>query len=526
MEKTHLRRNKALFIAYCVVITLLMGRVAFIQIISHEELEQAAISQYEIVIENLDTRGIILDRNYRPLTGGTNQYYYFIRKEKEDKKLENIILDLRGRVVSTEDSSYLVFRTEDFKEKKNALLKEEYGAYVFRSQARYADDQIACHLVGYINQDEKIGVSGLELLYQEKLKETGDELSLWADAGGNIIRGQSPKVLNKRNNSFDGNYVVTTIDRRLQYISEKALESDSKKGAVIVMNAKSGELLAMASSPTFNPNDIQSYLAINDDCLINKSNQGAYPPGSVFKIVTALAALEAGVSPEKEIECTGSTNIGGVELNCQNAKEGGHGLLNMKEAMAISCNCYFAELGKEIGVEVVIKQAEDLGFGKAVLENYPEETSGNLPNPQEVYEADTSNISIGQGEVLVTPLQIAQMTSIIANDGKYVKPSIELGKGKTKIQLVSKKNAIIIQDMLKEVMVSGTAKGNWKNIVGGKTGTAETGDKDEYCCWFTGYCKNEEALYVITVMVEGGRSGTADALPVFEDIVEYLNVIN
>ncbi|MBR5129485.1 MAG: hypothetical protein IKU67_05475, partial [Firmicutes bacterium] len=155
MEKTHLRRNKSLFIAYCVVITLLMGRVAFIQIISHEELEQAAISQYEIVIENLDTRGIILDRNYRPLTGGTNQYYYFIRKEKEDKKLENIILDLRGRVVSTEDSSYLVFRTEDFKEKKNALLKEEYGAYVFRSQARYADDQIACHLVGYINQDEK-----------------------------------------------------------------------------------------------------------------------------------------------------------------------------------------------------------------------------------------------------------------------------------------------------------------------------------------------------------------------------------
>ena len=526
MDKEHLRRNKTLFTAYCVVITLLMGRVAFIQIISHEELEKAAISQYQIVIENLDTRGMILDRNYRPLTGGTNQYYYFVRREKVDRNLNSIIQDMRGREVSTDDSSYLVFRTEDFKEKENALLKEEYDAYVFRSQARYADDQIACHLVGYINQDEKIGVSGLELLYQEKLKETGDELSLWADAGGNIIRGQSPKVLNKRNNRFDGNYVVTTIDRRLQYISEKALEKDSKKGAVIVMNAKSGELLAMASSPTFNPNDIQSYLTINDDCLINKSNQGAYPPGSVFKIVTALAALEAGVLPEKEIECTGSTNIGGVELNCQSAKEGGHGPLNMKEAMAISCNCYFAELGKEIGVEAVIKQAEDLGFGKAVLENYPEETSGNLPNPQEVHEADTSNISIGQGEVLVTPLQIAQMTSVVANDGKYIKPSIELGEEKLTSQLVSKKNAILIQDMLKEVMISGTARGNWKHIVGGKTGTAETGTVDEYCCWFTGYCEIKDVIYVITIMIEEGKSGTADALPVFEDIVEYLDVIN
>lgn len=526
MEKKILKRNRSLFFMFFLAMVLLLGRVAYIQLISHEELKSAAVSQYEVMIEGLDTRGRILDRNYMPLTGGTNQYYYFIKRENCDENLMASLKDIDGKEVGSEDSPYRVFRTEKFDEEENEKLKTEYGAYVFRSGTRYADDQIACHLIGYLNQDQKTGVSGLELLYQEELAAGGEKLSLWADAGGTLIEGQTPKVLDIENDSkFEGNSLVTTIDRRLQYVAESALETASKDGAIIVMDAESGEILTMASAPTFNPNNIESYLTSGGDCLINKATQGAYPPGSVFKIVTAAAALENGISPQKEFECEGHTTVGGVELNCEGAKDGGHGVVNMKQAMAVSCNCYFARLGEEIGVEKIIEQATKMGLGKKTMDDYPEESEGNIPEAADVSEADTSNVSIGQGTILVTPLQIAQMTAVIAGGGKYVSPTVVFEGDRTETVAISEKNAMLIEDMLAEVMLTGTGSSDWDCQVWGKTGTAETGRAEENsnCCWLTGYCKFDETKYVITVMIEDGKSAAADALPVFEDIVEYLN---
>jgi len=528
MEKIYSKRVGMLLASFIVVMLLLASRVLYIQIFCHDELETMATSQYEVLIEGMDTRGMILDRNYMPLTGGTSQYYYFIKKEKGDNELMALTHQMGAKQIANSSSQYYVFRTEAFDENTNDQLKDRYDAYVFKSSARYADDQMACHLIGYLNEDEKVGVSGLELLYQKQLKADDSMLSLWADAGGNIIKGEVPKVYSAEGYGAGnglGKGVVTTIDRRIQYGLERSLEEGGKTGAGVVMDGDTGEVLAWASSPTFNPNDIASYLAAGNDCLINKVNQGAYPPGSVFKIVTAAAALEKGISPETQIECKGKDTVEGIQLSCASAPDGGHGNIDMYTAMAVSCNCYFAKIGEKIGFEEIIKQAELMGFGKETMENYPEETCGNLPNIESSGVWDTSNISIGQGEILATPIQIAQMTSIIARGGSYVEPSIIIGGNTTVHHVLSEERAKIIEDMMADVMEYGTGAKDWETDVWGKTGTAEAGSEKETqnYCWFTGYCRLDEKTYVITVMIEDGKSGTADALPVFKDMVELIS---
>lgn len=523
------KRIKVVVIAFTIVMILLVARLWYIQVICHDEFTEAVISQYEVSIEGLDTRGKILDRNLKPLTGGTDQYYYIIDKKLKDNKLERIMKDMEARQIAKSSSAYYVYRTEKYNDDINDTLKQEYGAYVFKSQSRYADEQIACHLLGYLNKDENRGVSGMELLYQDELKDDGNVLTLWADAAGNILKGVSPSIIksDKNRTTMKTNSVVTTIDRRLQYVCEKALAQAGEGGAAIVMDVDTGEILAWASLPVFNPNSIESYLEDSGDCLIDKVCQGAYAPGSVFKIVTAIAALENGVCDENwSFECNGEVTIEGVTLKCTAAGKEGHGKVNMNQAMAYSCNCYFAKLGEMVGSEAIVEMAEKLGFGQKVMIDFPQESKGNIPSKDEVGPWDITNLSIGQGEILTTPLQIVKMTAIVANGGMEVNPKLILDdKQEYERQLVSEDTAKKVDSMLEDVMTKGTGKGAWQVPVCGKTGTAEAifEGKDVKNCWFTGYFSVGDNTYAVTVMVERGASGTYTAMPVFRSVVDFLS---
>lgn len=526
MDKNVIKRNKYLLGIFIVLIFLLVIRLYYIQIICHEELSEAAKSQYEIMIEGMDTRGMILDRNYMPLIGDTNQYYYFIEKEKYNSELKQLLKDIRCSRITSSSAKYYIYRTEKYNGNINQKLKDDYNAYVFQSTTRYCDSQLACHLIGYLNEDEKRGVSGLEYLYQDLLEADKNTLSLWADGMGNILSGTSPYKNNLENNhSFTGSNnigVVTTIDYELQTAAEKSLTQ--KSGAILVMDADNGEILAWASSPTFNPNRIVDYLKSEEDCLINKVSQASYPPGSVFKIVTALAGLENGIDMQAEYVCTGTTDVEGITVGCMAGPEGGHGSMNLKTAMAVSCNCYFAEMGETIGFQNIIGVASKLGFGQKTMRDFPEEIDGNLPKIEDVGPWDTSNLAIGQGELLVTPLQICRMTATIANGGYLVTPKVVLNDSLEKNKVIDDDNVIILSECMKEVMISGTAKAEWESDVCGKTGTAEVGSygEDINVCWFTGYCRQNDKNYAITVMIDKGTSGTKDALPVFKNIVDFL----
>lgn len=539
MEEKSVKRIRRCAWVFCALAALLACRLFYIQISGHSELAAAAVAQYEIPLIGFDTRGMILDRNYKPLTGGTKEYYYIIKRTLQSPELTGIMESIGARQIAAANSKYLVYRTEKYNEEINDKLKGEYNAYVFQDQARYSRRQTACHLIGYINKDSKVGVSGLELMYEDKLKAGSDRLTIWADAAGNIIRGLSPVVNEEYGTSqvMEEKSLVTTIDRRLQHVCEDALADSTKSGAALVMDGQTGEILAWASAPVFDPDHVEDYLQEESDRLMNKVSQAAYAPGSVFKIVTAAAALESGKCDENQkFTCTGQVTVNGVTMTCMAAQEEGHGTLDMNQAMSLSCNCYFAQLGGMIGEDAIIKMAERMGFGSKVLDDFPEETPGNLPGEDEAGPWDICNIAIGQGQILATPLQVAKMTSIIASGGISAKPSVVSeqedqepvdGDDKASIEkerILDEEIAGKIEKMLRSVMTEGTGSGQWDSPVWGKTGTAQAGSADGEVsnCWFTGYCRIGGRTYVVTVMAEDGTSGAHTALPVFRDIVSFL----
>ena len=371
MEKSR-KRVKAAVVIFMALVLALVGRLFFIQILCHEEFAEAASSQHEITVEGLDTRGQILDRNGRAITGGSYQYYYIIKKERLSGEYEELLNALGGSQIAAKDSDYCVYRTENYDEQINDRLRAGCGAYVFRSRSRYSATQPACHLVGYLNQSEKRGVSGLEYLFEERLKAGENRLVLLADAAGNILPGRAPWVKTSEKLTGSDNSVVTSIELGLQKKCERLL-SNVSSGACIVTDCMSGEILAMASVPVFDPNRISEYLSSEGDCLINKSLQASYPPGSVFKLVTAAAALEKGIcTTSQRYECKGEMEAEGVSVSCSTAPEGGHGEIDMNEAMALSCNCYFVQLGQAVGHEKILETAQLLGLGAEVLEDFPE----------------------------------------------------------------------------------------------------------------------------------------------------------
>lgn len=523
MKKINKKRVLMIVFAFFAIMIMLIARLAYIQLLCGEELSRLANSQYQISILGLDERGTILDRNLKPLTDSTKVYYYIIAKEKINVETEKLAEILNARQIASEGSKFYVFRSESYNKEIGARLKKQYKAYIFESESRYADEQIACHLVGYLNEDEKRGVSGLELMHQSVLETPNSTANLWADATGKLLMGRAPSASVNADDSLNKN-LITTIDRRLQYICEKALEETGKSGAVLISESETGEIIAWASAPVFNPNNVESYIGEVGDCLVDKVSRGTYAPGSVFKIITAAAALETGkINAQKIYNCKGTVTIAGVKVNCSTGGEAGHGRIDMTDAMAQSCNCYFSQLGADVGYEAILDMAKRMGLGEKCFKNFPGESSGNIPSKEETHISDTTNISIGQGKLLVTPLQIMRVTSIIANGGIMTDPKLTFTEDEKSHRVISRKNASAIDEMLQEVMNSGTGRDEWELPVRGKTGTAEAvnAGREINNCFFSGYFPAEGKTYVVTVLIEDGTSGTVDALPIFKTIHNY-----
>jgi len=569
------RRIKTGLAGVTILLLALICRLFYIQVLCHEEFADTAAVQYEMAVEGLDTRGQIFDRNMKPLTGSTYKYYYILKTSVLNEECGLLLAQTGAENITAGDgdgtsgmnqgsgaqnlSKYQVFQTEHYIENVSSSLRSQYGAYVFRTKARYTDDQLACHLIGYLNDAEKRGVSGLELLCEERLEAGSDGLVLMADAAGNILPGAAPAAESADGQVPENNSVIVTIDSDLQRKCESMLSSSS---ACVVSDGQTGEILALASAPGFNPNDIASYLDDDSDCLLNKALQGAYAPGSVFKLVVAAAALESdGCAATRTFECTGEAAAGGLTVRCATAPPGGHGTINMYEAMAKSCNSYFVQLGELIGKDRILAMARNLGLGETVLQDYPEESEGNVPSDYETSDRDISNLSIGQGTLLVTPLQINRLTAIIAKGGRNVEmtlfPEEKLTSSQISVtntgddadsitpasfdngcvstdsgtQLISPETASELHTMMFSTAEYGTASGpDWKTPVWAKTGTAEARLRGQPAkhCWLTGFCRVPASAagsrcYVITVFVEDGISGSATALPIFEKIVDYLN---
>lgn len=540
---TNEKRLIVLFaIIFCVSIGL-VGRLFYIQIINGDNLKEEAMSQWFSNIETIEERGTIFDRNNIPLTNKNEDTYLIITSNfKMDKDNLDLITSITG--LSNEEFSkeyengtkkFLV-KNYDLEKIKNLLLS--YGITTIDIKKRYDENGLASHVIGYINKSKNIGEAGLEKSFDNILKEDRTKkIGAIVDAQNRVIPGFG-YIIDEKNPESRKN-IVTTLDYDIQSICETVLDQRNYEGSIVVLDSKNGEILSMVSRPNYLQDNISEYLNSNNHEFYNKAIQMAFPPGSIFKIIVAATALENNlVNEEDKFYCKGYEELGNIKIKCHSYEKGGHGELNFLEAFSNSCNSAFIQIGKMVGGESILDMAKKFGLGEKTNINLQEEVKGHLPTLEDVAGPGIGNLSIGQGNLEITPLQAARLTNIVVNNGLDVGVSLikEIVDDNNRVinridnkeikRVIDSKIANKIKEMMKVVVESGT--GNRAKVegveCGGKTGSAQAvGLQGETVhAWFTGFFLGKQSEYVITIIVEDKGSGGREAAPIFAEIVKEM----
>lgn len=412
----------------------------------------------------------------------------------------------------------------------------------------YPSGLLAAHIIGYTGQQAPLSARPIEnndLIFPESEGREGLEQIFDKELRGQpgllqITFGQDGKKASERiaRQPVPGYNVITTLDVNVQEICEKTLAKNAKRGAMVVMDPNTGEILAMASYPAFNPNDFvptikQSVFSAysNDpaDPLVPRAFRSAYPPGSTFKTFVGLAALNSGLIKTDEVFfCPKEFAVGNHVF--KNWKKVDAGRLNFKEALTQSCNTWFYQAGLKIGADPIIQYATQLGLGRRTGIPLRSEAGGNIPNDdymQRVHKrtikgGDVANMSIGQGDILISPLQMTQAMATVANGGVLHQARLVL-----QVQTIDNKVIAaypdrireeipvspIVREEMRRALVAVTSDGQGtahsaqvKGIdVAGKTGTAQWGptDRQRIAAWFTGFMPAAEPRYAFTALYEG-----------------------
>lgn len=542
-NKFHLKRLKFFGFITTIFFVLLGVRLYYLQVYKYPTFSELALKQRSKEVMLYPKRGIIFDRNLAPLTNIDITPTIILPKDLINKD-KDIYYQVLNNTTLTYGEFYKMINSNDYLLQiplsKDIIIEDKASSIFFANIInRYKSGNLLSHVIGYINKAENTGEAGLEKVYDEFLRNN-DKKSLMVeyDKSRSIILGGSEYV-NEISDPNNPAGVKVTIDENIQTIVEAIMDEKKINGAVVVAEVKTGKLLSLASRPNFNQDEIQKYIYNNNMALYNKAIQVGYPPGSIFKIVVLLAALEEENDfINNEYYCPGYEDIGNVRIKCT----GIHGAINLEEAFAKSCNAAFIQVGKKIGGYKIIELAKRLNLGEKINIGLLEEIGGNLPEGDDLLGAAIGNISIGQGKIEVTPLQVTNLLMIIANngiqkhltliegitnkDGKILK---EFNKEDDK-QLISSEIANITYDYLISVVKNGTGKTiDINNIggAGGKTGSAEAilNKSPTIHGWFTGFFPEKDPKYVITVLIEEGYSGSKSAAPIFEEICKEINKI-
>lgn len=488
-------------------------------------------SSYKLVVAK--TRGTIYDCNKNALTGADTEYAAAIAPSVEGAgALSKVLTEKEMEAVYPSLTAGKPFA---MKLPKSVAAS---GIDVFPVDKRYADKQTAVHIIGYLD-GSGTGAAGIEKAFNQQLTKNQGQISVTykVDAVNRVLAGENKKISDSSYLQNSG--VVLTIDKNIQEIAEKAAEKYLTKGAVVVTEVPSCKIRAMVSLPAFSPNNVTAALKAEGSPLVNRC-LSAYNVGSVFKLVSASAALEYGISPDTQYTCTGSIDVDGGLFHCFNGES--HGSENMKSAIAQSCNTYFINIMQQVPQAQFLLMAQSMGFGRS-FEIAPGITSasGNLPTLKSLnIPRALANFSFGQGDLTATPLQIAAMVNAIASGGEYTQPYLYEGlvdenlketaraPAQKSTQVISQSTVKLLQDFMKESIETGTSK-KGKPTSGGagaKTATAQTGryvkGVESVESWFSGFYPYENPKYVITVFAEDGTGGGTTCGPVFKQIADEL----
>ena len=536
------KRMNFILKVFVVLLICLSARFFYLQVLQSDSLARSASAQ-RIVSSSIEKpRGGILDRNGIPFTNRERKYTLVLKPmyfENDDEKLNEVCLiaGLDADEVKSELQSrkkpVLKYIDEESKNKLAALGLE--GVSIINSLQRYGEDSIARHITGYLSKKDQVGQSGMEKFFEDVLGEkTGNSIGMVTDARNNLVKGLGYRI-NKEAGSAGKLDVVLTLDYHIQEIVENAMERNGITGAIVVEDVNTGDIVAMASKPDFDQSSIESYLGSSGNELYNRA-VAAYNLGSVFKIIDVAAFFEEPDTVAETYYCPGYIDIGSLQFKCSSFAEGGHGELDFEQAFAKSCNPYFIDMGEKTGYRKLVEMAARFGLGSetGIREQGIADFAGNLPKADRYHSAgDIANLSIGQGVLMATPLQVADIVATIANGG--IKNQVNIAdcitdnegnkvrdlKIKEGHRIISREAAEVIKSLMEAVTDYGTGTAAMLAEYGGtagKTGSAETGRKDVVHAWFAGYFPRNEPRYSIAVLADNGQYGGKVAAPVFAEI--------
>lgn len=592
-NRTLNRRTLMLGGAMTAMVAALGARMRYLQVDQADQFKLLA-EENRINIRLIPPeRGIIMDRNGKVIAGNEQNYRVVITREAAGdvdlvmRRLAAIIPMTAEEMQASIDAVKAVrafvpvtvaerLSWDDFsKVAVNAPALPGVVPEVGQSR-RYPLDTDFAHVVGYVGPvSEKdladlespdpllripkfqIGKIGVEKWMEDTLRGEAGTKRIEVNSAGRVMREL------ERQEGVPGSDIRLTIDSDVQNFAQARLGEES--AAVVVMDVTNGDIICIASSPSFDPNlfvrgiSHADYAALTENDhrpLANKTVSGAYPPGSTFKMVTALAALEAGVAtPDTRVSCPGHIEFGGRRFHCW--KRSGHGTVRLSRSLSESCDVYYYEIAQKVGIDKIAEMGRKLGLGQKFDIPMSAITEGNMPDKawkmarhkQEWRIGDTINASIGQGYVLTSPLQLAVMTARIAS-GRQVSPRLvrmvrdrELPVAEAPALDIAPEHLAAVRQGMHEVVngEQGTAKSSRivdpALVMAGKTGTSQVRNiskaereagviSNDQLPWnrrdhalFVGYAPYDNPRYAVSVVVEHGGGGSTAAAPIARDVI-------
>jgi penicillin-binding protein 2 len=549
-----------------IVCILVLGRLVQLQVIEGRRNRQVADENRIRILRRTAPRGNIYDRHTRIMASSRPAFTISAVPEElhlvgsSDSvrdlamMLELPVEDVRQRLSTEGPAGYeSVILSRDASPRVVARLKENSlymsGVHVSADAVRaYPKGPLAAHVLGYVREisgeelarPENINYKPLDLIGKAGIERQLETVLRGRDGGEQIevdAKGQPVRTLGTVQ-PHPGRDVWLTLDLDLQRAAETALAG--RPGAVVALDPWTGEILALASSPTYDPNLFVGALSPEDWQRLsgpehpqhNRATTSRYPPGSLFKVVTAAAALETHqTSTSDRFHCDGAFRIGSWSLRCW--KREGHGDLRFTKGFAQSCNVMFATLGRRVGPDRLAEMARRFGLGRRSGIDLPEESEGLVPTPkwkretrnEPWYPGDTCQMAVGQGDCLATPLQMACQMGAVANGGMLVRPHVVLRiEGESEPRRPQSSGSVGLRDSTIQAIQTGmkavVAPGGTaariapkRYHIAGKTGTAQSPGGDPHA-WFGGYAPADNPRLAVAVVVEHGGGGSEVAAPV------------
>lgn len=567
------KERKGILTLIILLTSLFFGlRLIKMQIVDHEKYEAKSTDNSIKAIEQTPLRGVFYDRHQKLLVENVPAYTVRIIPAQYDtrnnKKLESLLNFSSGTIdtilmKNKSYSQYIPIRIKRGVDFQTISWIEENSEnipgvdYIIEMQRNYPANVMASHIFGYIKEvnpeqikadkfylpGDLIGYNGIEKSYEKYLRGQKGYNFILVDSKGRDIN----KYEDGNNDvpSIKGTDLVLSFDANIQRIAEEELKG--KSGAVVAIEPKTGEILAMASAPDYDLNQF-SYVTSSDYLKelysnplkpqYNRATMSAHPPGSTFKVLLAIAALESGViNTSTTFYCGGGFSYGGRFFKCH----GAHGNISVISAIEHSCNSFFYQLIFKIGLDNLAQYAHRFGFGEKAGIDIFEESKGLIPTTQYYEKVYGKNwprgilvsLGIGQGEISITPLQLAKYTALIANNGKSFVPHIVKGlldENKNFIPLkyneIDTKISQETFNLVKEGMfrvVNGAGTATFVRLpdikIAGKTGTAQNPHGNDHA-WFIAFAPYENPQIAVCVLVENAGFGATHAAPIAKKIIE------